>query len=141
MTDESPLTLEASANLLPFRRALLAWYRKHHRQLPWRQTHDPYAIWVSEVMLQQTQVATVIEYYARFLRRFPTVRSLAVAAEQEVLTQWSGLGYYRRARQMHAAAGQIDQQYDGIFPETLDEVRDLPGIGRYTAGAIVSFDY
>lgn len=141
MTDGPLLALEGSADLHAFRRRLLAWYHKHHRKLPWRQTHDPYAIWVSEVMLQQTQVATVIEYYVHFLRRFPTVRSLADAAEQEVLTLWAGLGYYRRARQMHAAAGQIVQQHDGIFPKSLDEVRDLPGIGRYTAGAIVSFAY
>ena len=141
MTDGLPLRLVGTASLLPFRRALLAWYHKHHRQLPWRQTHDPYAIWVSEIMLQQTQVATVIEYYARFLTRFPTVSSLAEATEQEVLTLWAGLGYYRRARQLHAAAGQIVQQHAGIFPETFAEVRALPGIGRYTAGAIVSFAY
>ncbi|MEO8268855.1 MAG: A/G-specific adenine glycosylase [Aureliella sp.] len=141
MTYASPLKLEAKANLLPFRRALLAWYRKHHRQLPWRQTHDPYAVWVSEIMLQQTQVATVIKYYLRFLARFPTVSSLAAAAEQEVLTLWSGLGYYRRARQLHAAAKQIVQENHGIFPNTLDEVRALPGVGRYTAGAILSFAY
>lgn len=141
MTDGSSLAHGVSASLVPFRRALLAWYHKHHRQLPWRQTHDPYAIWVSEVMLQQTQVATVIEYYARFLRRFPTVRRLAEASEQEVLMRWAGLGYYRRARQMHAAAGQIVQQHDGFFPATFDELRALPGIGRYTAGAIVSFAY
>ncbi len=141
MTGGAPLTLENSANLPPFRRRLLAWYRAHHRRLPWRQTHDPYAIWVSEVMLQQTQVTTVIEYYLRFLKRFPTVRHLADAAEQDVLTLWSGLGYYRRARQMHAAAKQIVQQDAGVFPKTLDAVRALPGIGRYTAGAIVSFAY
>lgn len=141
MTNGLPLTLKSSADLLRFRRALLAWYQKHHRPLPWRQTHDPYAIWVSEVMLQQTQVATVIEYYERFLGRFPTVRSLAEASEQEVLTLWAGLGYYRRARQLHTAAKKIVQQQGDAFPATFNEVRALPGIGRYTAGAIVSFAY
>lgn len=141
MINGLPQTLGFTADLLPFRRALLAWYHKQHRPLPWRQTHDPYAIWVSEVMLQQTQVATVIEYYTRFLGRFPTVRRLAEASEQEVLTLWAGLGYYRRARQMHAAAKTIVQQQGDVFPATFDEVRALPGIGRYTAGAIVSFAY
>ncbi|MCC7333502.1 MAG: A/G-specific adenine glycosylase [Pirellulaceae bacterium] len=141
MTNGLPQTLKSTADLLPFRRALLAWYHKHHRPLPWRQTHDPYAIWVSEIMLQQTQVTTVIEYYERFLGRFPTVRSLADAPEQEVLTLWAGLGYYRRARQMHVAAKEIVQQQGDVFPATFNEVRALPGVGRYTAGAIVSFAY
>jgi A/G-specific adenine glycosylase len=141
MTDSSTLTLDFTARLPQFRRALLAWYRAHHRPLPWRSTRDPYAIWVSEIMLQQTQVATVIDYYNRFLQRFPDIRSLADAPEQEVLTLWAGLGYYRRARQMHSAARQIVQQYDGKFPNTFAEVHALPGIGRYTAGAVVSFAY
>lgn len=134
-------TLESARSLPHFRRELLAWYGTHHRPLPWRQTQDAYAIWISEIMLQQTQVATVIDYYGRFLQRFPNVRSLAEAPEQEVLTQWSGLGYYRRARQMHAAAQRIVTQHAGRFPKSLDSLLSLPGIGRYTAGAIVSFAY
>jgi A/G-specific adenine glycosylase len=106
--------------------------------LPWRGTSDPYAVWVSEIMLQQTQVATVTRYYSRFLRRFPTATSLAQANEQEVLRYWEGLGYYRRARQMHQAAQVIASQYGGKFPTDAETLRSLPGIGRYTAGAILS---
>ena len=123
------------------RTSLLDWYARHARQLPWRETTDPYAIWISEVMLQQTQVATVIDYYARFLTRFPTVAALAAADEQEVLTLWSGLGYYRRAKQMHAAARVIVDRHAGRFPERFDAILALPGIGRYTAGAISSFAF
>lgn len=141
MTDGSSVTLDSTASLPQFRRSLLAWYRAHHRPLPWRSTHDPYAIWISEIMLQQTQVATVIGYYHRFLQRFPDVPSLAAAPEQEVLTLWAGLGYYRRARQLHAAAQLIVHKHAGSFPDNFEEVRALPGIGRYTAGAIVSFAY
>lgn len=140
-TDGDVQTLASVHSLPHFRRELLTWYRAHHRPLPWRRTQDAYAIWVSEIMLQQTQVATVIDYYTRFLRRFPNVRSLAEAPEQEVLTQWSGLGYYRRARQMHAAAQQIVGQHAGHFPQSIDGLLSLPGIGRYTAGAIASFAY
>jgi len=118
----------------------VAWYDRHARDLPWRRTHDPYAIWVSEIMLQQTQVATVIDYFHRFLAAYPDVRSLASAEEQSVLRLWSGLGYYRRARQLHAAAKQIVAR-GGEFPKSLDEILSLPGIGRYTAGAIASFAY
>ena len=117
---------------------LLAWFNRHARQLPWRGTGDLYEIWVSEVMLQQTQVATVIGYYERFLSAFPDVRALAAASEQEVLRRWEGLGYYRRARQLHAAAKSIVCDHDGQFPISMEEVRALPGIGRYTAGAILS---
>lgn len=124
--------------LKSFRRRLLTWYRKHARVLPWRETTDPYAIWVSEIMLQQTQVETVKRYFSRFLARFPTVHKLAAAQETEVLRLWEGLGYYRRARQMCAAAQVIQQQYDGCFPKDAQTVQGLPGIGRYTAGAIVS---
>jgi A/G-specific adenine glycosylase len=116
----------------------LAWFRCHARDLPWRQTKDLYAIWVSEIMLQQTQVATVVPYYDRFLAEFPDVVSLAAAKEQQVLRFWEGLGYYRRARQMHAAAQQVVREHSGRFPATFDAVRSLPGIGRYTAGAILS---
>lgn len=122
-----------------FRRRLGQWYRSHARDLPWRKTADPYAIWLSEIMLQQTQVATVIDYYYRFLARFPNVAALAEAAEPEVLQMWAGLGYYRRARQLHAAAKRIAAA--GRFPDSLDEILQLPGVGRYTAGAITSFAF
>lgn len=122
-----------------FRRKLLAWYRKSPRDLPWRRTRDPFAIWVSEVMLQQTQVKTVVPYYRRFLETFPTIETLAAADEQQVLKLWEGLGYYRRARQLHAAAREIMGRFEGKFPRDYDVVRSLPGIGRYTAGAVLSF--
>lgn len=102
---------------------------------------DPYFVWISEIMLQQTQVTTVLPYYHRFITRFPTIDDLAQATEQEVLQYWSGLGYYRRARQLHAAAKKIATEYKGGFPESFDEILDLPGIGRYTAGAICSFAF
>ena len=120
------------------RRRLLNWYKKNQRTLPWRETRDPYRIWVSEIMLQQTQVETVKPYYQRFLKRFPSAISLADSDEQEVLRHWEGLGYYRRARQMHKAAKVIVEQHGGVFPSETSSVRDLPGIGRYTAGAIMS---
>jgi A/G-specific adenine glycosylase len=133
--------LASAAWIRQFRRKLLVWYQEHRRPLPWRATDDPYAIWVSEIMLQQTQVATVIDYYYRFLERFPDVESLATADEQEVLRYWAGLGYYRRARQMQAAAQQIVDLHSGKFPTSVEQLRALPGIGRYTAGAIASFAY
>ncbi len=117
---------------------LLAWFQQNARDLPWRRTRNLYAIWISEVMLQQTQVATVVPYFERFLRRFPDVASLATADEHDVLRLWEGLGYYRRARQLHAAAKQITSEHNGQFPTSIDAVRLLPGIGRYTAGAILS---
>ena len=120
-------------------RKLRAWYQRHQRDLPWRRTNDLYAIWISEIMLQQTQVATVIPYYERFLSQFPDVGSLAEAEQEQVLRAWEGLGYYRRARQLHAAAKEIVQRHDGQFPDDFEQVHDLPGIGRYTAGAILSF--
>lgn len=121
-----------------FRRQLLTWFDQNQRDLPWRKNRTRYRIWVSEIMLQQTQVVTVIDYFQRFIKRFPNVSSLAEANEAEVLRHWEGLGYYRRARQMHAAAQQIVAQHDGIFPDQFDEVLALPGIGRYSAGAILS---
>jgi A/G-specific adenine glycosylase len=121
-----------------FRRAVLAWFRGHARELPWRGTRDLYRVWVSEIMLQQTQVVTVVPYYRQFIERFPDVRALAAAGEQDVLRLWEGLGYYRRARQMHRAAQVIVRQHGGQFPQDVDAVRALPGIGRYTAGAILS---
>jgi A/G-specific adenine glycosylase len=124
-----------------FRRRLLSWYRRHARSLPWRATRDAYPIWVSEIMLQQTQVATVIPYFERFLRRFPTVALLAAADEQDLLRLWEGLGYYRRARQLHAAARRIVVEHAGVFPSGAEAVRRLPGVGRYTAGAILSLAF
>ncbi|MEZ6089692.1 MAG: A/G-specific adenine glycosylase [Pirellulaceae bacterium] len=121
-----------------FRRDLLRWFDRNARTLPWRGTNDPYRVWISEIMLQQTQVSTVIPYYERFIDRFDDVASLADAEEQEVLRYWEGLGYYRRARQMHAAARKVMSDHDGIFPTNFDDVFALPGIGRYTAGAILS---
>jgi A/G-specific adenine glycosylase len=120
------------------RRRLLDWFGHNARDLPWRRNSTPYRVWVSEVMLQQTQVATVIPYYQRFLKSFPNVHSLADADEQELLSHWEGLGYYRRARSMHAAARQIAESHGGQFPDSFDDVLALPGIGRYTAGAILS---
>lgn len=119
---------------------LLDWYRREARDLPWRRSRDPYAIWVSEVMLQQTRVDTVIPFFERFLGRFPTVLRLAAAPEQEVLAAWSGLGYYRRARQLHAAARQIAAA-GGELPTTLEGWRRLPGVGAYTAAAIASIAF
>ncbi len=136
--DVAETFLPAAAARRAFVRRLLAWFRRAARDLPWRRTSDLYAIWISEVMLQQTQVATVIPYYQRFLRQFPDVRTLADADEQVVLRLWEGLGYYRRARQLHAAAQQIVSLHGGEFPRDFDAVRSLPGIGRYTAGAILS---
>ncbi len=117
---------------------LLRWYRRHKRDLPWRGAKDPYRIWLSEVMLQQTRVTTVIPYYERFLERFPTVQDLAEAPEQDVLEAWSGLGYYRRARQMQLAAQKVVAEGGGTFPDSFDGLRALPGVGEYTAAAIAS---
>ena len=120
---------------------LLRWFEKNARDLPWRRTKDPYAIWVSEIMLQQTQVDTVIPYYKRFLKTFPTVRRLAKADLAEVLSIWEGLGYYSRARNLHQASREIVSRFKGRIPETLDDLLSLPGIGRYTAGAILSIAF
>lgn len=121
--------------------ALLAWYQAHRRDLPWRRTTDPYHIWVSEIMLQQTQVSTVIPYYERFLARFPTVAALAEASLDEVLALWQGLGYYARARSLHKAARIVRDKCGGALPANLAELLSLPGIGRYTAGAVLSIAY
>ncbi len=123
------------------RRALLAWFRRNRRDLPWRRTRDPYAIWLSEIMLQQTRVETVIDYFTRFLERFPTVDSLAAAREDDVLKLWEGLGYYSRALNLHKTAKAVTGQQSGVFPSTVEELRRLPGIGRYTAGAIASIAF
>ncbi len=127
--------------LAQFRRRILAWFRRNARDLPWRRTRDPYAIWVSEIMLQQTQVVTVVGYFERFLAAFPSIADLAAADEQEVLRLWEGLGYYRRARQLHAAARVIVAEHQGRFPHEPHQIRALPGIGRYTAGAIASIGW
>lgn len=129
------------ANLPRMRRALLRWYDLSQRALPWRGESDPYKIWVSEVMLQQTRVAVVLERYPRFLMRFPTVEALAAARAANVLAEWSGLGYYRRARAMHAAARLIVRHHCGELPRSAESLRHLPGIGRYTAAAIASIAY
>jgi A/G-specific adenine glycosylase len=128
-------------NSSAFRRALLKWYREHGRDLPWRRSRDPYAILVSEFMLQQTQVATVIPYYHEWLRRFPDFSSLALATESEVLHAWQGLGYYARARNLHATAKVVMQEHGGVFPIEPEKMRALPGLGRYTANAVATFAF
>src|SRR5579863_2938480 len=120
------------------RHELLNWYRRNKRDLPWRHTNDPYAIWVSEIMLQQTRVAVVIERYTAFLQRFPTLQDLAAGDEQDVLALWSGLGYYRRARMLHRAAKLIVAEHAAKMPAVVADLRKLPGIGAYTAAAIAS---
>ncbi|MBD2741791.1 A/G-specific adenine glycosylase [Coleofasciculus sp. FACHB-1120] len=127
-----------SSAILEFRRSLLAWYSQNGRDLPWRHHPDPYAIWVSEIMLQQTQVKTVIPYYQRWLAQFPTIETLAAADLQQVLKTWQGLGYYARARNLHKASQEIIQRHNGIFPTNLSDVLALAGIGRTTAGGILS---
>ncbi|MGA8367080.1 MAG: A/G-specific adenine glycosylase, partial [Candidatus Acidiferrales bacterium] len=127
--------------LAPFQRALLSWFRAHRRDLPWRRSRDPYRIWVAEVMLQQTRIAAVLPYYHRFLKKFPRVERLARAPLPEVLREWSGLGYYSRARNLHGAARRIVAAHNGKFPRTLDSALALPGIGKYTAAAVLSIAY
>jgi A/G-specific adenine glycosylase len=124
-----------------FQDGLLAWFRANGRDLPWRRTRDPYKILVSEVMLQQTQVDRVRDYYGRFLKRYPTVQDLAAARPTRVRESWEGLGYYARARNLHAAAKTIVREHGGRFPREMEEAQALPGVGRYTAGAVVSFAY
>jgi len=126
----------------PFAATLLDWYAQHARPLPWRKSRDPYAIWVSEIMLQQTRVETVIPYYTRWMARFPTLEALAQASQQEVLSMWEGLGYYSRARNLHRAAQVVVAELRGELPQTAVDLARLPGIGRYTAGAIaaIAFD-
>ena len=124
-----------------FQRRLLRWYARHGRDLPWRHTRDPYQILVSEVMLQQTQVERVLDYYEPFLRRYPTIAALAASSEPQVREAWDGLGYYARARNLHRAAQQVVTEFGGKLPDEPDTIRRLPGIGRYTAGAVLSFAY
>ncbi|WP_251622130.1 A/G-specific adenine glycosylase [Odoribacter lunatus] len=118
---------------------LLQWYEENRRDLPWRNTTDPYLIWISEIILQQTRVVQGMDYYFRFVERFPDIQSLAEADEDEVLKYWQGLGYYSRARNLHAAARDLMTRFGGCFPESYDEVRSLKGIGAYTAAAVCSF--
>lgn len=126
---------------MSFTRKLLAWYKRNARVLPWRETRNPYAILVSEFMLQQTQVSRVLDYYPRFLKRFPTIASLARARPKAVMEEWDGLGYYARARNLHKLARQVTRLHDGTLPEKPEELRTLPGVGRYTAGAVACFAY
>ena len=124
-----------------FQRRLLSWYRSKGRKLPWRRTRDPYRILVSEIMLQQTQVDRVKGYYRRFVRRYPTFDDLAAASEPAVRESWDGLGYYARARNLHATAGIVVREHGGRLPDQPHVIRDLPGIGRYTAGAVLSIAF
>ncbi len=127
--------------IVAFRKELIAWFRRFGRDLPWRHTSDPYAILVSEIMLQQTQVATVVGYFERWMKRFPTTAALAQAGEAEVLQYWQGLGYYSRARNLHAAARRVEEVHGGRFPATEAEIRALPGVGEYTAAAVATFAF
>ncbi len=138
-----PLSLLARARRLrpALRRALLGWFERHRRDLPWRRTRDPYAIWISEIMLQQTRVEAVREHWQRFLIRFPDVGSLARASRDDVLASWSGLGYYRRAKFLHEAAQQVVQDHGGEFPRDAQALGELPGFGPYTVGAVRSIAF
>ncbi|WP_245411596.1 A/G-specific adenine glycosylase [Alkalicoccus urumqiensis] len=124
-----------------FQQDLLAWYRSEKRDLPWRRENDPYRIWVSEIMLQQTKVDTVIPYYERFMNDFPTLQALAEAPEEKVLKAWEGLGYYSRARNLHAAVKEVQSHYGGRVPDSEKEIHQLKGVGPYTAGAVLSIAY
>jgi len=132
------LTQRARKN---FQLRLLKWFRAHRRELPWRASRDPYRVWVAEIMLQQTRIAAVLPYYERFLKNFPSVEALARAPKEKVLKLWSGLGYYSRARNLHRAAKEIVSRHKAEFPRSLDEALALPGIGRYTAAAVLSIAY
>jgi A/G-specific adenine glycosylase len=123
------------------RRALIAWYRREHRDMPWRRTRDAYRVWVSEIMLQQTQVVTATPYWLRFMERFPTVTALADAPRDEVLAAWAGLGYYRRARLLHEAAGIVVREHGAQVPSDPSAFGALPGVGRYTLGAVLSISF
>jgi A/G-specific adenine glycosylase len=142
VTSRAPsAALPGADTVRDLRRRLLAWYRRHARAMPWRETRDPWRIWVSEVMLQQTQVATATPYYLSFVERFPTVSDLARAPESEVLRAWAGLGYYRRARHLHAAARTVVREHGAHVPGDPAAFAALPGVGRYTAGAVLSIAF
>ena len=137
----SPATPLTSQQRTAVVRRLLAWFERHGRDLPWRRDSEPYRVWVSEIMLQQTQVERVCDYFRRFLGQFPDVHALAAASQDDVLAAWQGLGYYRRARQLHACAQRIVAEHGGRFPATVADLTTLPGIGRYTASAIASIAF
>ena len=124
-----------------FSRSIQVWYRRNHRILPWRETKDPYKIWLSEVIMQQTRVDQGISYYFKFVENYPDIFSLAEADEQEVLRLWQGLGYYSRARNLHSAAQQVVNDFDGVFPSNYKDIKTLKGVGDYTASAIASFAF
>ena len=134
------VTIMEETNFILINR-LEQWYANHARELPWRATRDAYCIWVSEIILQQTRVAQGYDYYLRFIDRFPTVEALAYADEDEVMKYWQGLGYYSRARNMHAAAKDIMERFDGAFPSSFEAIKSLKGVGDYTAAAIASIAY
>jgi len=131
----------AGKGLRSVTKKILSWYESHKRDLPWRDSANPYQVWVSEIMLQQTQVETAIPYYHRFLSRFPTVQSLAAASQDDVLKAWENMGYYSRARNLHVAAGHVVERFGGKIPQGWEELMSLPGIGKYTAGAILSMAF
>lgn len=135
------VTRGSSPEVIRFRRRLITWFRRHGRDLPWRRTRDPYHIVVSEFMLQQTQVSRVEQHYQRFLVQYPTIRDLAVAAPSQVRESWQGLGYYRRAANLHRLAVSVVEERNGVMPERVEELERLPGVGRYTAGAVASFAF
>ncbi len=135
------VALPAPATARDFSRRLRAWFRKHGRDLPWRRTRDPYHVLVSELMLQQTQVSRVIDYYARFLERFPSLHHLAASSQTHVVEAWEGLGYYARARNLHELALRVTRDGDGTLPGDPAALRELPGVGAYTAGAVASFAF
>ena len=130
-----------SVEIIKFQKDLIRWYNQHHRQLPWRETKDPYHIWVSEVMLQQTQVKTVLPFYQRFLERFSRLKTLAEADLQDVLKIWEGLGYYARARNLHQGAKMVIQEHGGFVPDNMKELRMIPGVGEYIASAVLSIAF
>lgn len=124
-----------------FAQKIIGWYWEHKRPLPWRETTDPYKIWLSEIILQQTRVAQGLPYYERFVKTYPTVKALAAAPQQNVLRLWQGLGYYSRARNLHTCAKQIVETYNGVFPNNFNDLQKLPGVGPYTAAAIASIAF
>lgn len=126
---------------ISIRERLIHWFKKNQRDLPWRKTYEPYHVWISEIMLQQTQVTTVLPYFRRWIKKFPTIASVAKAKEDAILKLWEGLGYYSRARNLQKAARRIVDQYKGLFPKNYDDILALPGVGRYTAGAIASIAF
>ena len=139
--EQSGQELDREQRLKAMERPLLAWYETHARVLPWREQPEPYRVWISEIMLQQTRVEAVKPYFARFMEAFPTVRDLAEVPEENLLKLWEGLGYYNRARNLQKAARVIQEQYGGVIPSSYEELLKLPGIGSYTAGAIASIAY